>query len=312
LAASFEEFNLAADRQNFIGYRVLPITEVAKQAGNYGVIPVEQLLQGRTVLRGPGGGYSRGNWQFTPQTYNTIEYGAEEPIDDNEATAYREYFDAEQVGAQRAMDAVLREAEKRVAAAVIDTTVWTGATLATAANSVWSNATNAVPITDVKNAKEKVWDGTGIWPNAVIMSRKNFMNCRVADQVKDDIASAGAGDSVLQREISVKQLAQAFDLDFVIVGGSAKNTANENQNVSIASVWSETEVMVCRIALTNDFREACIGRTFHWSEDGSSPGGTFESYRDETVRADIVRARHQVEEKILYTEMGHLITGVTT
>ena len=44
LSASLEEFDAAMDRQGFIGQRVLPIFDVAVQAGNMGRIPIEQLL----------------------------------------------------------------------------------------------------------------------------------------------------------------------------------------------------------------------------------------------------------------------------
>jgi hypothetical protein len=35
-------------------------------------------------------------------------------------------------------------------------------------------------------------------------------------------------------------------------------------------------------------------------------------YRDEVVRADIVRVRHDVDEKILYPEVGQLLKNITT
>ena len=63
---------------------------------------------------------------------------------------------------------------------------------------------------------------------------------------------------------------------------------------------------------TNDMSEPCIGRTFHWAEDGSQPAGTVETYRDETKRSDIVRVRHDVDEIVMYTEMGHLLYNITT
>jgi hypothetical protein len=59
-------------------------------------------------------------------------------------------------------------------------------------------------------------------------------------------------------------------------------------------------------------RDACIGRTFHWSQDGSSIGGTVESYRDERVRGDVIRVRHDVDEIVLYPQAGHLLSNVTT
>jgi hypothetical protein len=51
---------------------------------------------------------------------------------------------------------------------------------------------------------------------------------------------------------------------------------------------------------------------FHWSEDGSSPGGTVESYRDEIVRGNIIRVRHDVDEVVLYAQAGHLLSNITT
>jgi hypothetical protein len=70
--------------------------------------------------------------------------------------------------------------------------------------------------------------------------------------------------------------------------------------------------MVCRIAETNAIEEPCLARTIHWGEDGSTIGGTVETYYEDQSRGDVVRARHEVEEKIVYTEMGQLLYHVTT
>jgi hypothetical protein len=68
--------------------------------------------------------------------------------------------------------------------------------------------------------------------------------------------------------------------------------------------------MLCKVAKTNDVREVCIGRTFHWTKDGSSIGGTVEQYREEKVRGDVFRCRHQTGEKVINKECGHLLTGL--
>jgi hypothetical protein len=65
------------------------------------------------------------------------------------------------------------------------------------------------------------------------------------------------------------------------------------------------------VAVTDDIREPCLGRTFHWGEDGSQIGGLMESYREEQKRSDIIRCRHDVDEKVLYTQMGHLLSNIT-
>lgn len=314
LAESFVEFDLAMDQQGFIADEVFPVIDVASQSGTFGKIPIEQLLQSRDTKRAPGSGYARGKFTFQTATYACLEHGAEEPVDDREAKMYAEYFDAEQIASLRAYSAVLRNAEQRVADAVFNTGTWTGSELTTAITNEWdsNHAADAVPITDVEAAVNKVYDGSGLWPNALIINRKVFRNLRNLDQIIERINSAGAGNASKPSDITEAMLAQVFDLDYVIVAGASKNSAKEGQSATPAQIWSSEYAMVCKIATTGDFREPCIGRTFHWSDDGSTIGGTVETYRDETVRSEITRVRHDVDEIVLYPQAGHLLSNVTT
>jgi len=312
LAGSLEEFNLAMDRQGFIGHRILPVLEVAEQAGVFGKIPIEQLLQTPETKRAPGGGYSRGKYKFTSDSWACEEHGHEEPLDDRQVRMYRNYLDAELVATQRALDAVLRNAEIRIATAIFNATTWTGATLTTAITNEWDDISNATPITDVDSACKKVWDLTGLWPNALILNKRVFKNLRRCDQITDTLAASGAGEPIKQASITEQMIAQCLDLDYVLVGGSGKNTAKKGQDVSLSPIWSDEYVMVARVATSNDIQEPCLGRTFHWGEDGSDVGGTIEEYRDETVRGNVIRCRHDVDEKVLYTECAHLLSNATT
>lgn len=312
LAESLLEYDLAADRAGFIASQVFPVIEVASQAGNFGKIPIEQLLQTRTTDRASGAGYARGTYTFDDAAYATKEHGAEEPVDDRSQAMYREYFDAELIATQRAYDAVLRNAEIRMAAKVFNASTWTGSSLTTAITNEWDDTATATPITDVEAAVRKIWNNSGLWANALVINRNVFRNLRNCEQVIERINSSGAGDRSMVRDITAQKLAEAFDLDYIIVGGLPKNTAAEGQTASLSSIWSDEYAMVCRIATGNDFREPCIGRTFHWAEDGSQIGGTVESYREEQTRSNIVRVRHEVSEVVLYTEAGHLLSNITT
>lgn len=310
--ASFLEFDLESDRNGYVASKVFPVIDVASQAGVYGIIPVEQLLQQRVTKRAPGAGYSRGTFTFQTATYACEEHGAEEPVDDRQAKMYREYFDAEQVSTLRAFSSVLRNAEQRVADAVFNATTWNGASLTTGITNEWDDISAATPITDVDAAVKKVWDNSGLWANALIVNQKVFRNLRRCAQVIDAIESAGAGDPSKQSDITADLLAQVFGLDYVIVAGATRNSAKEGQNFAAAQIWSDEYAMVCRVATSQDMAEPCIGRMFHWSEDGSSVGGTVESYRDEVVRANIIRVRHDVDEVVLYPQAGHLLSNITT
>jgi hypothetical protein len=313
LGGSMMEFDLEADRAGFIAHRVLPVLDVDLAGDTIPKIKLESLLQNRDTSRKPGTGYNRGDWEFDKDSYSTEEQGAEEPVDENTKRKYRHLFDAEMVCTNRAVDAVMRNAEKRVADLVFNATTWTGAALTTAVTKEWSksNLTTATPIADVNAARNKVWEGTGLWPNALILNKRVFNNLRTLDEIKEAIQSAGSGYPTRARDITAQQLAEVFDLDYILVAGGAKNTANEAQARSIASIWSDEYAMVTRICTTNDIQEPGLGRTFHWIEDGSEIDGLVEMYWEERVRSDIVRARHQVHEKLLYAACGHLLSNIT-
>lgn len=308
---TFAEFNLAMDRQGFVGTRVLPILNVGVPSGTFGKIPIEQLIKARDTARAPGAGYSRGNWTFTQDTFATAEQGAEEIVDDRESTIYANYFQAEQISTQRAVDAILRNQELRFAALIGNTSTWTGSALTTDISTPWATVASATPVDDVEAAVRKVRDNSGMLPNAMVISWLTYRNLRLSDQILDRCQTQGFQD-VRAGKIGVAHLSAVFDLPNIIVAGSIKDSDAEGDATTIASIWNDEYCMVCRIAETDDIREPCIGRTFHYSEDGSTPLGTIESYREESRRGDVIRVRHEVGEKVMYPEMGHLLTGCKT
>ncbi len=312
--ATFLEFDLESEKAGYIATKVLPVIDVPSQAGNFGKIPLEQLLQTRDTKRNSGSGYARGSWNFAPAVYATNEHGAEEVLDDRDVKLYAEYFDAEQISTLRAFSAVLRNAEIRAASAIFNASTWTGGSLTTVVTNEWdSNHTaNADPIGDIEAAVAKVYDGSGLWPNALVINRRVFRNLRNLDQIIERINSSGAGSPSKASDITEQMLAAVFDLDHIIVAGTSKNSATEGQAATPTQIWSSEYAMVCRISTSADMRDPCIGRTFHWTADGSSIGGTVESYREEARRGEILRVRHETDEVILYTEAGHLLSNVTT
>lgn len=306
LAASLEEFDLMMDAEGFIGQRVMPVIEVSQQAGNFGIIPIEQLLQNREVTRTPGGGYNRGQWRFETGTYSTQEYGVEEPVDDREAKMYANYFDAEVISTLRAQRAIIEAQEKRVAAKVFNTSTYSPTNVSTP----WSTVASATPITDVEARVQAIWAACGLWPDTLVISRKVFRNLRNCAQIVDRLKYQGFVD-VRPGNITVDALAQVFDIPKILVAGGAKNTGNEGAALSIASIWSDSYCWIGRTASSQDFREPCVGRIFHWSADGSENRGLVETYREEKSRSTIVRVRHDVAEVNIVTGCGALLGNIT-
>jgi hypothetical protein len=307
LAASFEQFDLAMSWNGFIGSKVLPMVDVLSQAGNFGIIPIEQLLQARTTARAPGAAYPRALFTFKPSTYACKENGFEEPIDDREVAMYQNYLAAEQYAALRARDAVLRNYETRVINLLTDTSVFTGALTSAVAVS-WKTVASSTPTVDIITAVKAVYANSGIKPNTVVMGWSAWQNFRQSADTVNRIKYWGGNDPST-KGITTQVAANLFDVEDVIVAGAQKNNANEGASASLTQLWNDDRIQVCRVARTNDFKEPAIGRSFHWGADGSTPTGTVESYRDERVRGNVIRVRMDTDEQVIYKQLGYLLTG---
>lgn len=303
-----EQFDLEMQKKGYIGQRVLPVFEAGLTASAYPAIPLDQLVAyatAKTGARASGAGYDRSNFTFTTASYATQEYGAEEPVDDKQAAIYGGMFNCEQVATRRCVERVLNKAEQRAVTALHDTAV---ITQTAAAGVAWSLKNTAEPLTDYFTARDTIYLATGHKPNAIVMSWRKYNDLKECAQVIDRIKS-NSNYNILRGEITAQMLALAFDVDQIIVAGAVKNSAKEGQTAVLASAWTDSKVLVAKLATTNDLTEVCLGRTFHYSADGSAPLGNVETYRDETVRADIVRVRHDVQEKVMYATCGYLITA---
>ena len=315
LSLPFTEFELLLNQKGYISPKVLKPRIVGIQSADVGKIPLEQLLKQKSTKRAPGSGYKRGGFEFEKYSYSTDEYGWEEPLDDRQLAIYSDILDAETIASMRAAGFVCDEYERDVADAIYDTAVWTGASLTTGISDEWDDHTNAIPITDIFNAKEKVRAQTGLEPNALICNTLQLFHLANCDETVDRVKYTQTADQATM----LNAIADVLGIKNILVAGGWTNTANPQQNRAISRIWSNEYAMVARVAETEDPQEACVGRTFIWDGDGPGAAGTEEAlaliteeYRDEGVRGSVMRVRNDRHIKIMYPEAGHLLSNVIT
>jgi hypothetical protein len=313
--STFEELDREMQLRGYVGTRIMPAFQVGVAAGTFSVIALKSLLANAdaSTKRTSTGGYNRGDYKWEPRAYQTQENGWEEPVDEREAAMYANFYDYEEIAAYRAWEHVLNSLEARVIAKAITATVTASQT--NAASAVWSTLASSKPIDDVGVAQEAIWARTGQWPDTLVVSRRAWRNLRQSAQIVAAIQAQGAGQSAIQSRVTTEMVAECLDLRQIVVADSIKNTANSGQSATLASVFPETQALVCKTATTNDFKEPCLGRIFHWGGDGSRIQGenligVVERYSEPQTRKDIVRVRHETDEFLLYPEMAQVITGV--
>lgn len=299
LAGSLLKFDLDAASRGFVGLDIAPVIEVDKPVGQYGVIEVKDLLRTQETRRASDGAYNRGQARATKDSYSCDEHGFEEPVDDREAEMFGDWWDAEQLATSRARDAVLANHNTRVvtmALAVSNTN---------AAGNVWTGS-SGTPITNLIAAKLAVRSRTGLVPNAMVIDIEVFMYLRLNPQMQD----AAWGTVNPKKGLTISEVQAAMDLEYLHISGAVKNTALEPAAATLSSVWDKTKAFVFVKNLDRDLRRPRYANTFHWGADGSQVGAVIETYRDESKRSDIVRARMDTDEKEVYSSCGQVITGV--
>lgn len=303
LRDSLMEFDLQADQLGFVGLKIAPVLEVNKPLGYYGVIPLKEMLQDRDTRRASDGSYNRISGEGDNASFLTEEHGIEEPVDRREANAYGDYWDAEQLAAERTRDAVIRNHNKRVIALAeaVSTT--------TAAGTAWTDLSSSDPPANVLTARKAVRDRCGMLANCMVIDWDRFESLRQTTAIKDLIKYSGRDDPKA-RNITVDAVAAAMNLEEIIISGSMKNTANQAVAASLSSMWDKTKALIFRRYTGRDLKKPQFARTFHWGGDGSMIGGVFEEYYDPKVRADVVRNRMDTKEQVIYADCAQLITGI--
>lgn len=292
-----------SDMSEFIADKVLPVFRTTKKAASFSAITRESILQDSAALRAARSAYNRIDIGAKDKSYACKEYGLEGVVDDQERALYESDFDAEMSVAEITTRALMLQREKRAAAAVFDTALWTGANYFLDTAVTWATPATADPIGDILFAKEKVRKNCGMVPNALILNEDNVRLLQNTTQIKNQFPGA----PLITLEMLRQALASIFGLTKLIVAGAVRNSAIENQTAVIADVWSSSNAMIALVADEGaPLQTPCIGRSFLWVPDSPNPV-TAEMYREEQSRGDIFRARHSFDENIFDKNFAFLL-----
>jgi len=304
LGVPFMEYFWGQD--TFIGSKVLPIVRSQVYKGKFAKVQREHLLRNEQLRRASRTAYNRDEFEAEDDDFTCEEYGLEIPIGADEQKMYRSDFDSGRVAMEMAALRLLLAYEKRVADAVFNTSTWTGATLYTdvdaGSNTMWQTTASAVPVEDIRAAKEKVFDLTGVVPDTLILNNKNLgyllNNSDIIGRIKYVMA---VGQKAI--EAGLKSI---LGVEKIYVGKGVYNSEEEGVAFSGSAIWSDSYAMVCKTPNTGSLAEPCIGRSVLFAPD-SNAEVVAESYWEEQTRTMVYRARHYMDEVIIDASFGHLL-----
>jgi hypothetical protein len=279
----------------FVGTQILPIRNVGLSNGQYPVFSSEVFDNDASKARAPGSKAARIDFGYGQQDYACKQFMLEAPLPDEDANKASQdgIDDVTAALAMKLQRNLMVGHERRVASIVynagFNSTAQTGATMATSAT--------AKPIVTIQNAVERL-NANGFYDNLALIIETGLWNAFLnTDDVRKIFNGAGIYNN---RQV----LLDAIGVQQIILCPTRYNAAAKGQNANRTKVWPTDKYLVAQVG-GGDFANGGIGRTLAYSPDGGA--FTAETYREESVKSDILRVYNSVDEVVINTNAGELI-----
>jgi hypothetical protein len=300
LGVAFHEYDPSTD--GFIADQVLPPLPVEKKAATLSVITRENRKV-PNVNHANGGTFNRVVLTSEDMDYVCKDRGLEGQLTDEDRGNYASDYDAEYETSQLITQLMYLAREKRVKAAVFNTTTWdtsTAALYTDNSGTPWDTTTTNI-ISQVEAAMEKVRLNTGVRPDSMVIGEAAMCNIR-----KNTVILARfPGATTISRKMIEDNLGALFGLSNLIVGGQVEDSAKEGQSFSASDIWGDDYALIFKKA-QGSMASPGLGRQPEWTgvENGLS---RVVQYREEQTESDIFRVRDFSTEKIFDPFFGHLM-----
>jgi hypothetical protein len=316
LSVVVQEFDESKAAKKFIAPFAAPVCRVEQQASTYPVMNRETFKKPADASRTDRGAYNRIEGTFGEGNYSTQDHGLEYSLDDRKAAKYRSFLSFEQAASRILRYKIMMVWERRVAA------LWSGLGLTNHnVSTAWSTVATADPIGDIVTGAETLEDKCGCAREdlTLIIPRADFRELLATTQIVEKVKYTypGVQPALLSQEI----VAAMLGLRRVVVPRGAYDSAAEGIAESMSQVWPSGILYLAQLAeprgpgspdsIDSLETEPSACRTLIWPGDGADDIPVMERYRDETVRAEILRVRDDTDEVATAEAdlMGYQITN---
>ena len=289
--------SIGGKHDKFLWDQIAPVSAQPQKSGTYPLYTRDFWFKRQAgAIRTAGGPYLRVGYGVTTDTFNCLERGFEKQVEDVVVAANLFGDDPSKLATAFVTNLIQLELEKDAAAAYFVTGVWGTSNTLAGANQ-WSDYDGSDPIANADTAIRTIKRNTGARPTTMFVGLLAWERLKEHPLITDKF-------KYTQKGIMTPDLVAAtLGVDELIVGDTVENTAAEGATFVGADIWADNALFVVRnnpaLLVSNG------GYTFMWNEKGNIPWGV-ESYRDEPVRSDIVRAFTHYDMQIVSAQHGYI------
>lgn len=255
------------DESVYIADKVFPLVPVQHQTDVYFVWSKADFFRDEAQLRADATESAGTGVNLGTQTYSAKVWALHQDIGRQVRANADPSVDLDMVSTRQLMQKMLIRRDRIFVSTYLAAGIWgttiTGVAGPPAANQTyqWSDEANGDPFADIANGQTVVLQNTGREANILVMSWPVYQALRrhplVIDRIKyTNPAFAG--------KITPQLLAEAFDIDQILVSKAVYNTAKEGQPANMSFVMGKS-ALLCYRASSPGIMEPTAGYTFAWS-----------------------------------------------
>lgn len=300
------------DQSNFIADKVFPTVGVSKQSDKYYIYDRAGMNRGgeRKALA-PRTEVKRIGLSVSTDSYYADVFGLGMDFDDQTLANEDAALEIRAAGAQTLVTNLLIDREIDFANTFFSAGVWGSESTP---SNLWSDYTNATPITDVTAARRAMQLKSGGYkPNTMVVGKE------VRDILinhPDILARLNGGATVSNTAlITNAKLAEIFEVENFYVMEAVQNTAKEGLAESNAFIGGKHALLV-HTPSSAGLMTPAAGLTFAWNnlQGVNNLGVTVESFSDDALRrvgvAEHIQAKLAYDMKVTGADLGYFFDTV--
>lgn len=280
--------------EGFIATEVLPPVMVPNETFKFPTFSRENAhTPGRGIRRADKAPYARSDWTVTYTEKDCIEYGVEVPVSDRERKNAMAVINPDDHANNLANDLVANQVEAD-AISILTSTAYMTSNATLTSGDQWSDFTNSDPIGQIDTRKQTIMKAIHKKPNVLVIGQEVYDKLKVHPQLRRELNS---------NIVAADQMAAAFGVERVIVSSATYDSNNIGATQSGAFMWGK-HALLAFVVRSAQVETPALGYTFVHDTRRT------ERYRDESIRADIVRVRETSLSGITNAASAFLLKSV--
>lgn len=287
------------EASDYVALQAATPVPVVEESGTYISFPKGFWFKSQLERRAYGGGYARGGYKVSSDTYKTLQWGLEHPIADELRSTSQVPLDLERVGIEWLGAQSLIRKEQEFATLAFGASIWTN----TDNNSATDWDSTGTPVSNVLTAKRTIKQATGKNANAMTCGEIVYDALLTNSEVTDLVKYTNSLTETNRRAL----IAAVLGLDFLFVSKAVANTANLAQTASLSPIIDD-DALVHVVMSGASMMDVASMKTFVWQPGGGA--GEIRTYRDDTVDSDILKHKEQWDMKLVSADTGYIFLDI--